>query len=167
MSTVSVFLRKTLSRCVKHFYHICAYHIGCCNGTRVVIDKIGKFILQTRVLTERNGERRWRTFYVPRITCTSKPGKLQSFVLKRRQFPVRLAYAMTINKSQGQSLTNVGLFLPRPVFGHGQLYVALSRVGDPNFIQALVMDNASQGRMPGDDRVYTRNLVYKEVLQDM
>ena len=103
---------------------------------------------------------------MPRITCTSKPGKL-TFTLKRRQFPVRLAYAMTINKSQGQSLTNVGLFLPRPVFGHGQLYVALSRVGDPEFLQALVMDSASQGTMKADGRVYTRNVVYKEVLQEM
>ncbi|CAH2017522.1 unnamed protein product, partial [Acanthoscelides obtectus] len=47
--------------------------------------------------------------------------------LKRRQFPVRLAFAMTINKSQGQTLNSVGLFLPVTVFDHGQLYVALSR----------------------------------------
>ena len=38
---------------------------------------------------------------------------------------------MTISKSQGQSLGRVGLYLPRPVFGHGQLYVALSRSGNP------------------------------------
>jgi ATP-dependent DNA helicase PIF1 len=31
------------------------------------------------------------------------------FTLRRRQFPIRLAYAMTINKSQGQTLRNVGL----------------------------------------------------------
>lgn len=35
---------------------------------------------------------------------------------------------MTINKSQGQSLNRFGLFLPRPVFSHGQIYVALSRI---------------------------------------
>ena len=49
------------------------------------------------------------------------------------------------NKSQGQTLKNVGLYLPRPVFGHGQLYVALSRVGDPRFIKVLVMDTREQG----------------------
>ena len=36
---------------------------------------------------------------------------------------------MTINKSQGQSMLYLGIFLPDPVFGHGQLYVALSRSG--------------------------------------
>ncbi|RPD80444.1 hypothetical protein L226DRAFT_201048 [Lentinus tigrinus ALCF2SS1-7] len=47
--------------------------------------------------------------------------------LSRRQFPVGLAFAMSINKAQGQSVKYVGLDLRVPVFTHGQLYVALSR----------------------------------------
>ena len=48
--------------------------------------------------------------------------------MRRYQFPVRHAWAMTINKSQGQTFAQkVGVFLPQPVFAHGQLYVALSR----------------------------------------
>jgi ATP-dependent exoDNAse (exonuclease V) alpha subunit len=50
------------------------------------------------------------------------------FPLYRYQFPVAVAFALTINKAQGQSLDVVSIYLPQPVFGHGQLYVALSRV---------------------------------------
>lgn len=50
---------------------------------------------------------------------------------KRLQFPIRLAFAMTINKSQGQSMKICGLDLENACFSHGQLYVACSRVGKP------------------------------------
>uniref|UniRef100_A0A0L8GK54 ATP-dependent DNA helicase n=1 Tax=Octopus bimaculoides TaxID=37653 RepID=A0A0L8GK54_OCTBM len=50
-----------------------------------------------------------------------------SFTLERNQFPVCLSYAMTINKSQGQTFNKGGLFLPEFVFNHGQLYVSFSR----------------------------------------
>ncbi|GKC75784.1 ATP-dependent DNA helicase PIF1-like protein [Tanacetum coccineum] len=63
------------------------------------------------------------------------------FVLKRRQYPVRPCYAMTINKSQGQSLNYVGLYLPNPVFSHEQLYVALSRVTNPNGLKILIKED--------------------------
>ena len=53
------------------------------------------------------------------------------FEFKRIQFPIRVAFAMTINKSQGQSLSVRGLNLDNPCFSHGQLYVACSRVGKP------------------------------------
>ncbi|KIK16812.1 hypothetical protein PISMIDRAFT_112662 [Pisolithus microcarpus 441] len=53
------------------------------------------------------------------------------------QFPVHLAYAMTINKSQGQTVQHVSLDLRTPVFSHGQLYVALSRCTHPRNIKVL------------------------------
>lgn len=52
----------------------------------------------------------------------------QPFKLVRRKFPIIISFAMTINKSQDQSLDNVGLYLPKDIFSHGQLYVAMSRV---------------------------------------
>uniref|UniRef100_A0A453ES80 ATP-dependent DNA helicase n=1 Tax=Aegilops tauschii subsp. strangulata TaxID=200361 RepID=A0A453ES80_AEGTS len=53
------------------------------------------------------------------------------------KFPVRLSFAMTINKSQGQTIPNVGVYLPEPVFSHGQLYVALSRATATSNIKVL------------------------------
>jgi ATP-dependent DNA helicase PIF1 len=45
---------------------------------------------------------------------------------------------MTINKSQGQTFQEIAIYLPAPVFAYGQLYVALSRVGDPRNITILI-----------------------------
>jgi len=90
----------------------------------------------------------------------------------RTQFPIRLAYAITINKSQGQtfqrvrkylSLTfiKVGLILRTPVFTHGQLYVALSRVPAPSSL--LVYD----AEWDDDDYGSVKNVVFQEAFQDV
>ncbi|KAI8528138.1 hypothetical protein RHMOL_Rhmol12G0127900 [Rhododendron molle] len=75
--------------------------------------------------------------------------------MTRRQFPVRLAYAMTINKAQGQSVKFVGVDLRTPVFSHGQLYVALSRCKSFDRINVLLPEEAIDS---------TTNIVYPEVL---
>ncbi|CAN0874968.1 ATP-dependent DNA helicase PIF1 [Linum grandiflorum] len=77
------------------------------------------------------------------------------------QYPIRLCYAMTINKSQGQTLEHIGVYLTTPVFGHGQLYVALSRVRSAAGIHIV---------LPDDDTIApetTRNIVYDEIFRDL
>jgi ATP-dependent DNA helicase PIF1 len=64
---------------------------------------------------------------------------------------------MTINKSQRQSLKNVGIYLPSPVFSHGQLYVAISRVTSRNGLKMLITYE------DGQDTDMTSNVVYREV----
>ena len=78
----------------------------------------------------------------------------------RRQFPIRLSFAVTINKAQGQTISTVGIYLLDHVFSHGQLYVALSR-GVSQFTTKLL---AQKGRIPEEEGVHTRNIVYKDVL---
>ena len=81
------------------------------------------------------------------------------FDMRRRQFPMKLAFGMTINKSQGQTLSIMGLYLPTPVFTHGQLYVAMSRVRSIDAVKVCIKDGGASREL------YTDNIVYKEVLQ--
>ena len=80
--------------------------------------------------------------------------------MKRRQFPIRLEYAMTINKSQSQTFKKVGVYLSAPVFSHRQLYVALSRITTEKNLKICIKNNASTNT----DKIYITNVVYNEIL---
>lgn len=69
------------------------------------------------------------------------------FEFKYFQFSVRLAFAMTINKAQGQSLQVYGLNLENPCFPHGQLYAACSRVGKPSDLFVYAPDGKTRKSM--------------------
>ena len=97
---------------------------GLCNGTRLVVKDLKPNLIIAQVLT---GSAENEVVFIPRIDLA--PGNTElPFILRRRQFPVKLAFAVTINKLQGQTLEKVGIHLPEPVFSHGQLYVALAKV---------------------------------------
>ena len=117
-----------------------------CNGTRLTIKQLMPRVLEAIVMT---GPAKDQTVFIPRIPMltTDLP-----FEFKRLQFPVKLSFAMTINKSQGQSLKVVGLNLTEPVFSHGQLYVGCSRVSSPENLFFY----SPEGK--------TKNVVYPEAL---
>ena len=125
---------------------------GLCNGTRLKILQLLPSLIEGIIL---NGSCTGNSVFIPRIQLNLNRARLP-FTLCRRQFPVQIAFAMTINKSQGQTLKHVGIYLPLPVFSHGQLYVALSRC--PNFKNLNVFIEHKPIRS------HTSNIVYKEVL---
>ena len=128
---------------------------GLCNGTRIIVTQMNANVIEGRVLS---GDHVGRRCLIPRIGLDSATTSGLPFILRRRQFPIRLSFAMTINKSQGQSLHTVGVNLTQPVFAHGQLYVALSRGQDGRMVKVL-LDGTEDGK-----NGKTKNLVYKEVL---
>ena len=128
--------------------------LGLCNGTRIIITQLENNIIEGIIIT---GTQTGHKTYIPRINLTTR-GNKWPFTLCRHQFPIKVCYSMTINKSQGQTLTNVGLYLKKKVFTHGQLYVAISRVTDKRGLKILIEnDDGSCGST-------TENIVYKEVL---
>ncbi|XP_050064351.1 ATP-dependent DNA helicase pif1-like [Aphis gossypii] len=117
-----------------------------CNGTRLVIKKITGNILEATILS---GKFKGKVVLLPRIPMIPSDSTIP---FKRLQFPIRLAFAMSINKSQGQTMSICGLDLENPCFSHGQLYVACSRVGKPSNLFVLAKDRL------------TKNIVHRLVL---
>lgn len=139
---------------------------GLCNGTRLEVLELKPNTIKCRILT---GPKKGNLVWLFRVKIyrdnTELPG-----TLIREQFPIRLAYCVTINKSQGSTYDAVGLFLPTPCFGHGQFYTATSRAkrGDRVFI--CVRKGSEQGYYRREGTLYhfwTRNEVYREIIHDV
>lgn len=94
-----------------------------CNGTRLILHSASTRVLKVEIL---GGQHNGQITFIPRIALTPSTQPGITFRLRRHQFPIRLAFTLTINKAQGQTVHFVGVDLHHPVFSHSQLYVALS-----------------------------------------
>jgi PIF1-like helicase/Helicase len=126
---------------------------GVCNGTRGIITRMANRVIEIRIL---GGSFAGNTIFIPRLKIEPSDTQLP-FQLCRLQYPLRLAFAMTINKAQGQSLNNVGIDFRSPIFTHGQFYVAVSRATSVHRIKLI---------WPPDSPPKTKNIVFPEVLLD-
>jgi hypothetical protein len=164
---------------------------GLCNGTRLVIRACQRNSIDVEIVL---GQHAGKRVFLTRIPLCPSDDQMFPFQFKRKQFPIRLSFAMTVNKSQGQTIPNVGVYLPAPVFSHGQLYVAMSRATARKNIKILALppntvveeearrneekdakkkakgNGKQNGPVKKQKRVlpvngtYTKNIVYKEVL---
>ena len=95
---------------------------------------------------------------IPRIKFLPKDQKMP-YEMQRIQFPIRGGFAITHFRVQGQTFEIIGINLTHQFFGHGQLYVALSRVGSSKRVKIFqTKDDKTKG--------YMKNVVYPEVLGD-
>lgn len=117
-----------------------------CNGTRLQVKVLRNNVIEAIILT---GPASGQMAFIPRIRMI--PTDLP-FQFKRLQFPVKVSFAITINKSQGQTYNFVGVDLRSDCFSHGQLYVGLSRTGNPDH-QIILIPSGNK----------TKNVVYNEV----
>ena len=127
---------------------------GLVKNTRVVITGIGQRLITVRRLTPLGGGSfsGHNDILLPRITF--KEVLPSGHTLLRRQFPLAAAYASTFHSCQGLTLDCVGIDLTTPVFTHGQLYTALSRVRNRDSMMVL---------LPEGQEV-TANVTYQEIL---
>ena len=93
--------------------------------------------------------------HIPRINAHFQPRNC-SFEVHRKQIPLALCYATTFNGCQGLTVRRLVLDLRRPVFSHGQLYSAMTRV--PDAINVLILKDL------GDHSTRTTNIVWQELL---
>ena len=135
---------------------------GICNGTRCIVKELMENVIKAEVLT---GKSKGEIIFIPRIILDNSTSNV-GFLFTRKQFPVTLAFALTINKAQGQTFESIGLFMPQPVFSHGQLYVAFSRAKSKDNIRVKISQTSKQGKLvPNTNIVFTKNPVYKEIFQ--
>jgi hypothetical protein len=143
--------------------------VGLCNGTRMNVIAINRHTIRCSIIS---GRFRGREHLIPRIVF--RPDDDSTIKFTRIQFPFRLCFAMTINKSQGQTLDRLGIYLREPCFSHGQLYTAFSRARSFESVMIQVQNIPGGDKMQGEFTdtngvrgIYTKNIVYPEIIQSL
>ena len=134
-----------------------------CNGTRLIVVRLTNHLIQAIRLEDamilgKNSP----IHIIPRINCVDSNNTLH-WNWYRKQFPIKICYCITINRSQGQSLKTVGMYLPQPVFAHGQLYVGCSRAQLADNL-LFKFENVEYRNGKYKNKYITENIVYYEII---
>ncbi len=141
--------------CVMLLRNLDATH-GLCNGTRLIIKTFKAHVIEAEIISGKNVGTR---VFLPRIVL-SPTEEERNIQFRRKQFPIKLAFALTINKTQGQTIKKVGLFVDNPLFSHGHLYTAMSRVSSMNNLKIMLEPK----KLNNELGFFINNVVYKEIL---
>ena len=130
------------------------------NRTRLQVKHIRSKTLNYRIL---RGEHNDKQHYIPRIPLAPPNSNDLHTPFRRIQFPIRLAFSMTINKAQSQSLQQIGLYLYPEVFTHNQLYITLNRVTSKAGLSIITPGDLPR-RQPTRPTRYIKNKIIKQIL---
>ncbi|XP_021715369.1 ATP-dependent DNA helicase PIF6-like [Chenopodium quinoa] len=130
---------------------------GLCNGTRLIYKSFRRNVIVCSIAT---GHRRGELVFIHRVNLRPPSSTKYPIQFERIQFPLKLSFAMTVNKSQGQTLSQVIVYLLQPCFSHGQLYVALSRAKKSAKVTVITPYPNEQHTSP-----VLKNVVAYDVLQ--
>ena len=126
---------------------------GHANGARYIVKSLHNHVIHAQLAI---GNHKGKDILLPRIYFNPQNTPFQ--FMQRKQFPVKSCFAITSNKSQAQTLSKVGIYLKREFFVHGQLYVAMSRVG--SFKDLKVFKPSTNKTVQ-----HMKNVVYKAILK--
>jgi ATP-dependent DNA helicase PIF1 len=132
---------------------------GIAKNTRVKIVNISPYIIRVCTLHPTNP----KYYNIPRIRFTVTLPYGRSIKMERRQFPLRLAYSMTYNKSQGQEFDKVCVDIRKHPFTHGHLYVALSRIRIANNLRLFTNPLSNTKTDEFAEPPIVTNVVYKQL----
>ena len=139
----------------------CMKSVGLATNSRVQIMAISNRVITVQTLDDSH-----HRVLIPRIRFKFRLKYGQSYKVMRCQFPLRLAYAFTYNRSQGQTLHKVLLDSRIPPFEHGHLYVALSRHRDPQNLK-IFLNTDQLHEHPEDNNKFMPvipNIVYPQII---
>lgn len=126
---------------------------GLVKNARVIVKNLHRHFIEIQVINNRTNTL-GQTHCIPRIRFEFSP-PYTSWTIQRLQYPLRLAYACTFNGCVGLTLDKTVIDQRTPVFAHGQLYTALSRVRSSQ--DSAVLFNDGEGPE-------TANVVYRDLL---
>jgi hypothetical protein len=145
---------------------------GITNNTRVLILEINRYRVRCQTLGDNS-----RSVSLPRIRFNFRLPYGRSFMMTRKQFPLRRAYCLSVHKSQGQTLGRVLVDARAGFFAHGQQYVAVSRVTHYRNIAFAVTSEQLYSDPPHlasiaqevnhDGKLLLFNIVYPEAINEL